>query len=49
MVGTDQTQMDLFPLDSVTVITHLHLMASDAPLRRPNVWTLVPPNSISCS
>ena len=46
MIGADQPQMDLSPLDSVTVIALLHLMAPNAPLYQPNVQTLASLDSI---
>ena len=46
MVGTDQPQMDLSPLDLVTIIVPLCLMAPEAPPYWLDVQTLTPPNNI---
>ena len=46
MVGADQSQMDLSPLDLVTIIVPLRLMAPEAPPYWLDVQTLTPPDNI---
>ena len=46
VVGVDQPRVDLSPLDLVTIIIPLRLMALDAPPHRPDVWTRAPLDSI---